>query len=70
MSRAAKKVPPTAGNVCERCKWFAALTVAAGECRRYPPTVVEQPSTYQHGSELGAFVLVEVDNWCGEWTKR
>lgn len=54
---------------CQNCRFY----VVAGNCRRYPPTLVGLPTTEeakQYGNSYidwwQAWPAVSVDDWCGE----
>lgn len=69
---------------CETCKWFELGEKGRGICRRYPPkalplTWVERADydedvfdvNYSDDASvdnLGAFPVVNIQDWCGEFT--
>lgn len=46
-------------QMCQTCRWWNRLDDENGECRRYPPQVVQDGD---------AFPVMESEDWCGEWT--
>ena len=48
-------------RTCESCRWWNQIDGPDGECRRYPPQVV---------NDGDAFPVMEQGDWCGEWEPR
>lgn len=60
---------------CENCRYFS----EAGECRRYPPQVVESidsesaeytEQVFVSSTTLTYWPDVEPDSWCGEFKEK
>lgn len=67
---------PRESESCEGCHFYQSLhpKTDRGECRRYPPTIIEREvAKSMEGDLLSAIYqgswwpLVEVGEWCGEY---
>lgn len=47
-------------ELCRNCRFYLADSGVNGDCRRYPPTVVEYDND-------PVFPMVDGTDWCGEW---
>jgi len=66
---------------CEGCKFWSDAGNDTGECRRYPPMIL-QPTSLEILSittpdvvdeqieRLSRWPIVDASDWCGEWKKK
>ena len=59
-------------GICESCRWWVREgKQAAGDCRRYPPTVNPlKTSTPGTGTKERMWVWTLADEWCGEYARK
>lgn len=55
---------------CADCKWIRRKgNNALGECRRHPPVRMGMTTAYTYDA-TGAWPIVDLSEWCGEFTEE
>lgn len=59
---------------CARCRsWrsFSGAVAVKGECRRYPPQVIQAHSTYDHNPKPEHWwPTTRAEEWCSEFVRK
>ena len=63
---------PAIKTICRNCKYFKLVSVdeGIGECHRYPPKVVILSRLAELPLLKDVFVIVSIDNYCGEYAEK
>jgi hypothetical protein len=62
----AKKIPDDCMPICKSCCFFVPHKNSSyGDCRRYPPMIMEEDSGCTFSFSVSA-----IDDWCGEYQRR